>query len=45
MGYLMDYFAGYFAGNNIPSIRFEMYYKYIKNYKEVNVIFLQGDEK
>ena len=45
MGYLMDYFAGYFAGNNIPSIRFEMYYEYIKNYKEVNVIFLQGDGK
>ena len=38
MGYLMDNFAGYFYGGDIPSIRFQMYYKYIKKYEDINVI-------
>ena len=45
MGYLMDNFAGYFYGGDIPRIEFEMYYEYHKKYEDVNVIFFEEDKK
>ena len=39
MGYLMDYFTKYFNDENIPNIWFQMYYKYVKEPEDVNVIF------
>lgn len=39
MGYLMDYFTRYFDDENISNIWFQMYYKYVKEPEDVNVIF------
>ena len=38
LGYLLDNFTKYFDSTEIPSIWFQMYRKYVKKYKEINVI-------
>ncbi|MEF9985420.1 MAG: hypothetical protein RR847_04030 [Bacilli bacterium] len=42
LGYLTNYFVEFFDSNNIPSIRFNMYPKYHKNYKEINSYYNEG---
>lgn len=44
MGYLMDNFAGYFYGGDIPKI-FLQTGDYDKKYEDVNVIFFEEDKK
>ncbi len=41
-GYLTNYFVIFFDSNDLPSIRFNMYPKYHKNYKEINSYYNGG---